>query len=369
MWKSQRIGKLIVCVVLFLWVVQVLAGADYYAILGVPKNASVKEIKKAYRELSRKYHPDKNPGDKAAEQKFVDIATAYDVLTDEEKRRIYDQHGEEGLKQQQQQSQGFNPFDMFARHSGGFWGQGGQGQRKGPDINMDLDVTLEDLYLGTSIDFEISKQVICDRCRGTGAKSEHDVETCKACGGRGVQTVKRQMAPGFYMNQETTCNVCGGKGKIIKSKCPVCGGEKVKRGNHQLSIEIERGMQDGQQVVFERQGDQSPDITPGDLIFTLRQQPHPIFVRNGNNLYIKQQITLKEALLGFTKTIKHLDGHIVKLTRNRVTQPGFVDALSGEGMPLFNFPSEKGTLYVEYSVYFPEKISETDKDAISKLFA
>jgi len=347
----------------------ILAGADYYAILGVPKNAQLKEIKKAYRDLSRQFHPDKNPGDKEAEKKFVEVAEAYNVLSDDDKRRIYDQHGEEGLKQQQQGGGGFNPFDMFSRFSGGFAGQGWQGQRKGPNINMELEVTLEDLYLGASVDIELSKQVICDKCRGTGARNEKDVETCPVCKGRGVQTVKKQMAPGFFMTQDAPCSQCGGKGKIVKHKCPVCQGQKVKLGNHQLTVEIERGMADGQQVVFEKQGDQAPDITPGDLIITLRLQPHSAFVREGDHLYIKQHLSLEEALLGFQKVVKHLDGEQVVIQRDKVTQPGFVDVIPGKGMPRFNFPSEKGNLYVEYSVYFPTQLTPEQKELAKQLFA
>ncbi|CAM6001200.1 unnamed protein product, partial [Sphagnum balticum] len=291
--------------------------ADYYSLLGVTRSADLKDIKRAYRDLSKKYHPDKNPDNKEAHDKYVQIAHAYEVLSDDEKRRIYDQHGEEGLKQQTQQNSGsFNPFESFFN-----FGNRQQGQAKGPDTIIPLEVTLEELYVGSSFSVEVNKRVICDHCRGTGAQNENDVETCSLCGGRGVRDVKQQMAPGFVVQQQVQCSKCGGKGKIVKSKCNVCHGTKVRRGSSHLSVEVERGMIDGQEIVFERQSDQGPDITPGDIKFVIRQRPHAVFVREGDNLYTKQALSLKEALLGFKREITHLDGHQVVLERDQVTQP------------------------------------------------
>lgn len=159
-----------------------------------------------------------------------------------------------------------------------------------------------------------------------------------------------------------TCDQCGGKGRIVKSKCPHCKGNKVTRHSSQISVVVERGMPDGYKVVFEREGDASPDVTPGDVNFFLRTQPHPVFTRKGDDLYVNQKIGLKAALLGFKKTLKHLDGHLVTLERTEVTQPNFVQAIPNEGMPHHSFPSEAGTLYVEYTVVLPAVLTAEQKE-------
>ncbi|KAJ3189922.1 DnaJ- protein scj1 [Gaertneriomyces sp. JEL0708] len=341
----------------------VLAGKDYYRILGVERSASKKEIKSAYKKLSKQHHPDMNPGNKEAEDKFIELAQAYEVLTDDEKRQVYDKYGEEGLQGGGQQFH--NPFDIFAQFAG--FGGGGFGgwhqqhaQRRGQSIAMDLPVSLEELFLGNSIDVEINKQVICPTCRGNGAKTAEDVHTCSTCGGSGVRVVRQMLAPGMYQQMQMTCDACQGQGKTIKRKCPACSGQKVKRGNQQVTITIERGMAEGQQIVLERGADEAPDTIPGDVVFTVRQTPHPMFTRKGNNLYMKETLTLKEALLGFERKIKHLDGTYITIKRDRVTQPGYVQSLKNQGMPAHQFPSERGTLYVEYGIVLPDKLSSTE---------
>jgi DnaJ-related protein SCJ1 len=164
--------------------------------------------------------------------------------------------------------------------------------------------------------------VICDKCRGSGAKSANDVTKCHVCNGKGVKIVRQQIAPGFIQQMQATCDACAGKGKIVKSKCPVCDGKKVKMGTNQLTITIEKGHADRHEIVFEREGDQHPDMTPGDIIFVLTTLPHATFNRSGHDLYMKQTIDLKEALLGFSRKIKHLDGDILEVTRTKITQPG-----------------------------------------------
>ncbi|KAJ3077536.1 DnaJ- protein scj1 [Quaeritorhiza haematococci] len=344
------------------------AGKDFYSILGVERRAQKKEIKNAYRKLSKRYHPDKNPGDKEAEAKFIELAHAYEVLSDDEKRRIYDQYGEEGLKGGSQQFH--NPFDIFAQFGG--FGGGGWGhqhaQKQGPDINVDLPVTLEELFNGKSFDVELNKQILCTTCRGSGAKNADDVKTCNVCGGSGVKVVRQILGPGIYQQMQTTCDACNGRGKIVRSTCPACSGKKVNRGSHQITVTLERGMHDSQKIIFEREGDQSPEITPGNVIFHVKTEPHPLFERKGDNLYLKETITLKEALLGFEKKMKHLDGETLVIKReNVVTQPGFVQTIKGEGMPTHEYPSERGNLFVEYQVIFPKQLSEDKKKMVEQL--
>ncbi|GBB92234.1 hypothetical protein RclHR1_01990006 [Rhizophagus clarus] len=352
---------------LLLSVDYIYGGADYYSILGVSQSASSREIKKKYKLLSKKYHPDKNPGDKEAEQKFVQLAEAYEVLSDDEKRQIYDKYGEEGLKQQSQG--GFhNPFDIFASFFGGtHFGHQSQSERQGPSTVMELEVELKELYLGTQVEVDVSKQVICGQCRGTGAEKPEDVITCNACGGRGMKVVKQQLGPGIFQQFHSTCDTCGGKGKIIKSKCPVCNGKKVQRGNEQLTIIVEKGQFDDGKIVFEKEGDESPDTIPGDIIFQVKTIPDPIFERKGNNLYTKQTISLIDALTGFEKNITHLDGRNVLLKRDGVTQPGFVQAIKNEGMPHYR-SSVNGDLYIQYTVVFPSIIDDSTKQGLKDLF-
>ncbi|KAJ3174677.1 DnaJ- protein scj1 [Irineochytrium annulatum] len=342
--------------------VAVLAGKDYYELLGIPRSAQKRDIKKAYKELSKKYHPDKNPGNKEAEEKFIELAHAYEVLSDEEKRRIYDQHGEEGLKGNQRNFH--NPFDIFQQfgfgggggHSHGFFGQ--EQERKGPEIRMDLQVTLEELFNGESIEVEMSKQVICPICRGSGAKKADDVKKCTSCNGSGVKIVRQMLGPGIYQQMQTTCDVCGGKGKVIKSKCASCQGHKVKRGSHQFTVTVERGMADGQAITFENEGDEHPDQAAGDVVFVVKTLPHETFTRAGDNLTVKRTISLKDALLGFEFKLKHLDGEDVTIERKGVTtQPNFIQEVKGQGMPTHQFPSERGSLFIQYTVELPDKLT------------
>jgi DnaJ-related protein SCJ1 len=164
------------------------------------------------------------------------------------------------------------------------------------------------------------------------------------------------------------CDVCDGKGKVVKSTCPICKGHKVKRGSTQMTVTLEKGMKEGQELRFEREADQSPDHTPGDVVFELRVAPHPVFERKGDHLYVTETLNLKEALLGFNHTLKHLDGESVTLSRNEPTQPGFVQEIPSQGMPRHEFPSERGSLYVTYQVYLPSKLSLEQSELVKNQF-
>ncbi|KAJ3012646.1 UNVERIFIED_CONTAM: DnaJ- protein scj1 [Siphonaria sp. JEL0065] len=363
--------RLIVFLFAFLLIVTtVLAGKDYYEILGVNRSSLKREIKKAYKQLSMKYHPDKNPNNKEAEQKFMELANAYEVLSDDEKRRIYDQYGEEGLKGNGNQNNFHNPFDIFSQFGfGGGGGNRGHQERKGPEVTMDLRVTLEEIFNGEQIEVEVNKQVICPICRGSGAKNANDVQKCTSCGGHGVKIVKQQLAPGMWQQMQTHCDVCGGKGKVVKSKCTSCHGHKVKRGSHQITVTVERGMPDQYHIVFDSEGDEHPDITPGDIHFVLQTQPHPVFTRDGKHLKMAKEISLRDALLGFKFQVLHLDGKPITISREAgTTQSGFVQIVAGQGMPTHMFPSERGDLLVQYSVKLPEKLTAEQKKAIEKAF-
>jgi len=368
-----------------------LCAEDYYNTLGLDKSASEKDIKRAYRNLSKKFHPDKNPGDETAHKKFVEIAEAYDVLSTPNTRKIYDQYGYEGLEQHRKGGSagggGHDPFDIFSRFfgGGGHFGHG-QGHRKGPDMEVKLAVPLRDFYIGRDVEFQIEKQQICETCEGSGS-ADGKVETCDKCGGRGVIIQKHQLAPGMYQQVQMGCDKCGGKGKSIKKPCPVCHGHRVARKAVTTSATIEPGMSKGQRLVFENEGDESPDYVAGDLIVHLAEQDPPdlsandeeridgmFFKRKGKDLFWKEVLSLREAWMGdWTRNITHLDGHVVQLSRKRgeVVQPLAVETLKGEGMPIYydghlhdQYGEEEfGNLFVEYIVVLPDQMeSGMEKD-------
>lgn len=365
-----------------------LCAEDYYRLLGLDRDASDREIKKAYRQLSKKYHPDKNPNDETAHQRFVQIAEAYDALSNEETRRIYDQYGYEGLQQHKQgggRPQHHDPFDLFSRFFGGSGHFGHGGARRGPDKHAQTSLPLRDFYNGREMDFVIEKQAICSACEGTGS-ADGTVEMCSTCGGSGMRIQKHQLAPGIFQQVQTQCHVCGGKGKTIKHPCSVCGGGRVVTEKETHTLHLERGMAVGVQVQFENEADESPDWEAGDLYVTVNEASpqlnegaqDPIertdgtfFRRRGKDLFWREVLSLREAWMGdWTRNVSHLDGHIVRLQKKRgeVVQPGMVEVIHGEGMPIWEREShpdhlEFGDLNVEYVVVLPDEMeSSMEKD-------
>lgn len=330
----------------------------HYKTLGVSRDATGKEIKKAFRKLSLKYHPDKNKGDEEARKKFVEITEAYEILSDEEKRQLYDLGGEDGLKKQNQPS---SPFDMFF---GG--GGGGGGRRKGQDFRMEFDVSLEDIYNGAEKEFNVNRNILCTKCRGTGAKGG-ETKTCKTCKGKGVVMSLQQIGPGFNVQMQSNCEKCGGKGKTFKTACPTCKGKKVMMEEKALNAVVEKGMKNGHEIVFERASEQSPETVPGDVILVIKTQKHKLFTRKGNDLHHTMTITLKEALLGFSKTLQQMDGRTITVARDGVTYQDYVMTVPGEGMPHHNFPSDKGKLFVKFKVDFPKQLTAAQKEQLEKL--
>ncbi|KAK0373145.1 DnaJ domain-containing protein [Colletotrichum limetticola] len=367
-------------VLLLLCLVQLaLCAEDYYNLLGISKKASDREIKSAYRKLSKKYHPDKNPGDDSAKDKFVEVSEAYEALIDPETRKIYDQYGHEGLKQQQQNGGGHrhDPFDVFSRFFGGGGHFGGHGQRRGQDVNVRIGISLRDFYNGINTEFQWDKQHICEDCDGTGS-ADGKVDTCGVCGGRGVRIVKHQLAPGMFQQVQMQCDACGGRGQEIKHKCHTCGGARVVRKPTTVQLTVARGAGRDSQIVYENEADASPDYVAGNLVVTLSEKEPEIgqdnpdrvdgtfFRRKDNDLYWTEVLSLREAWMGdWTRNVTHLDGHVVRLSRDRggVVQPGHVETVKGEGMPLFHedgdsvyHKTEFGNLYVDYVVVLPDQM-------------
>jgi len=353
-----------------------LAAEDYYKLLGIDKGASDRQIKKAYRSLSKKYHPDKNPGDDSAHKMFVEIAEAYDVLSDAEVRKIYDQYGHDGVKQHKQggrgPGQGNDPFDLFSRFFGG-GGHFGQGQRRGPNMEVRIHVPLRDFYTGTDHEFKIEKQIICEKCEGSGSE-DGQRDTCHKCNGQGMVIQKHMLAPGIFQQMQSQCDVCNGKGSTVKHKCKACDGARVVRAEEAFDLAVEKGMPKGVRVTYENEGDESPDWVAGDLIVHLvEKEPEmgkedkqktdgTFFRRKDQSLFWREVLSLREAWMGdWTRNLTHLDGHIVQLSRKRgeVVQPGTVEVIEGEGMPTWRHEDEgpsHGSLHVEYTVVLPDQM-------------
>jgi len=348
------------------------ASAEYYKVLGVSKSASDRDIKTAYRRQSKKWHPDKHSGDKEAERRFVELSEAYEVLSDKEKRGIYDKYGHDGLKQHAQggQAGGFHdPFDVFAQFFGGHHQQ--QQQRRGPNMVMDMEVELQDIYTGKSYEIQIQRKQICDHCEGSGARSASDIHDCEVCGGRGVRIVKHMLAPGMYQQVQMQCDRCGGRGRTIRHQCPHCHGQKVIEVESDITVDIDRGLPEGAELSYESEADESPDWVAGDLIFRVRtKKEQGGFSRRRENLYWKETISVADALLGFERKIDHLDGHPIKLVSpaGSTIQPGQVQVIHGEGLPRYH-SSEFGDLFVEYNVMMPTSVSKKAQEALREIFS
>lgn len=337
----------------------------YYEILGVSKDASPEELKKAYRKAAIKNHPDKG-GDP---EKFKELAQAYEVLSDPEKRDIYDQYGEDAIKEGMGGGgEGHNPFDIFESFFGGaspFGGgssRGGRRQRRGEDVVHPLKVSLEELYNGTSKKLSLSRNVLCPKCKGTGSKSGASAK-CLGCQGSGMKVSIRQLGPGMIQQMQHVCPDCKGSGETIneKDKCPQCKGEKVVQEKKVLEVDVEKGMKHSQKITFAGEADEAPDTATGDIVFVLQQRDHAKFKRKGDDLFVEHSLTLSEALCGYQFIITQLDGRqlLIKSTPSEIVKPGQFKAINDEGMPIYQRPFMKGKLYIHFSVEFPESGSLT----------
>jgi len=338
---------------------------EYYDRLGVAPDCSVDDLKKAYKKSAIKFHPDKNPNNPEASEKFKEISEAYEVLSDENKRQMYDKYGKEGLDKggfhAHDASDIFQQFFGGGGGFGGFFGGGGGrgGPRKTEDIVHELQVSLEDLYKGKTTKLSVTRNIICQGCTGSGTKSGSSAGKCKTCDGRGIRLVIKQLGPGMIQQMQTVCSDCQGKGEQIKEedKCKECKGKKVLKDKKVLTVYVDKGMRHGQKVVFAGESDEAPGMEPGDIIFVLVEKKHEVFRRNGNDLYIEQNIPLVEALCGFTTYVKHLDDRvlIVNSPKGDIITPGEVKVIPNEGMPKHKSPYEKGNLYIQFTIEFPKQ--------------
>lgn len=330
-----------------------------YDVLHIKPDATASEIKKAYRKQAMKYHPDKNPEKTAeTEEKFKDVGFAYSVLSDDNKKELYDKAGENALKEGRGGDGGPDPSDIFSMFFGGANGAGKSRERKTESMIHKLGVSLKDLYLGKTTKLAVQRNIICGECQGVGGKNKDSVTKCKDCEGRGVTVKLRQIGPGMMQQVQANCDKCAGEGEIIKEseRCKTCRGKKVNPERKILEVFIEKGMKDGQKIVFAGQSDQLPGATPGDIVVVLEEKPHPVFTRQGNDLIVEQEITLVEALCGFSRVINHLDERKLMMTsaQGQVVKDGEVKVIVDEGMPMYKNSTQKGCLFIKFKVIFPE---------------
>lgn len=347
-----------------------MAKRDYYEILGVPKNASDSEIKKAYRKLALKYHPDRNPNNKEAEERFKEINEAYAVLSDPKKREQYNRFGHAGINGADFQGgagfgfdfedifEGFGLGDIF----GDIFGGGRRSSRhrpvRGRDLRYDLDFTIEDAYYGKETVISVPKYDKCSKCNGTGAAPGTFPKTCPQCHGRG-KVLHNQ---GIF-SISTTCPRCHGRGEIVETPCPVCNGEGRERKIKSIKIRIPKGAEDGLKLKLSQEGEVPPrGGIPGDLYVVLHQKPHPIFKRDGADLITDVPISFPLAALGGETEVPTIEGK-VKMKIPPGTQNGKMFRLRGKGLPYFTSNS-RGDLYVRINIEVPTNLSKKQRDIL-----
>ena len=357
---------------------------DYYEVLGVAKNATADDIKKAYKKLALQYHPDRHVNDseadkKAAEDKFKEAAEAYEVLSDPQKRQRYDQFGFAGMggaggfsAENIDMSDIFSHFsDLFESWgmSGGgggfssfFGGGGGRGVRRGNNLRVKVKVTLEEVATGVEKKIKVRKAVTCPHCNGSGS-ADGVMDTCPTCKGKGRITRMRQSIFG-QMQQVEICPDCEGEGKIIKNKCPHCGGEGIIRDEEVIAIQIPAGVAEGMELTVQGKGNAAPrGGISGNLLVLIEEERHPYLVRQDNNIIYNLMLDLPTAVLGGQLEIPTLDGK-VKISVDAGTQPGKTLRLRGKGLPQIDHYGRKigqGDMLVNISVYIPEKLSKDEK--------
>lgn len=359
---------------------------DYYDILGVTKSASADEIKKAYRKLAIKYHPDKNPDDKSAEDKFKEAAEAYEILSNAEKKQRYDQYGHAGvggagggsgyggggMNMEDIFSQfgdifgggGGSPFDSFF---GGGQSRGGGGRRvaKGSNLRIKVKLTLEEIANGAEKKIKVNKQISCKTCDGSGANDKGSVSTCKTCGGSGAVRRVTNTILG-QMQTTATCPTCHGSGQQITAKCGACHGEGTVRGEETITINIPAGVSEGMQLSMAGKGNAAPNGgVPGDLIILIEELPHDTLKREGNNIVYDLHVSIVDAALGYSAEVPTIDGK-AKIKIEAGTQSGKLLRLKGKGIPEVN-SYHRGDQIIHVNIWTPKALSTEERAILEKL--
>ncbi|QAT40772.1 molecular chaperone DnaJ [Clostridium sp. JN-9] len=350
-----------------------MANKDYYEVLGLQKGASDDEIKKAFRKLALKYHPDKNRGNKEAEEKFKEINEAYQVLSDPQKKAQYDQFGTAdfsgggGFDASSFDFSDFGGFgDIFDSFFGGGFSGGGRRRKNGPERGADLEYTItlkfEEAVFGTEKEISINRSETCEKCHGTGAKNGTHPKTCDKCGGTGQVRTQRSTPFGNFVNM-TTCDKCGGKGTIISEPCHSCGGTGKVRRQRKIKVNIPAGVDTGNVMPLRGQGEHGNNGGPaGDLYINIRVLPHAEFKRKGSDIYIDRHIGFAQAALGMELSVPTVDGD-VKYTVPSGTQPGTIFRLRNKGVPKVNSKG-RGDEYVSIVVDIPKSLTQKQKEAL-----
>jgi len=355
-----------------------MAKRDYYEVLGVQKNASKDDIKKAYRKLAIQYHPDKNPGNKEAEDRFKEATEAYEVLADEKKKAAYDQFGfagVDGMGGGQHDWGNFRGFEdifgggdlgsFFESIFGGGFGGGNfrrssqGGPRQGSNLRYDIEIPFKDAVFGTKVEIQFSHNETCTGCKGTGAANGMGRKTCPTCGGSG----QVRHSQGFF-SLASTCHTCRGQGSIIEKPCMECGGSGTQKKRQKLMVTIPPGVENGKHLVIPRQGDAGPSGgPPGDLYVVTRVKPHEYFERQDTDLYCAVPVSVTQAALGADIHVNTLDGKTIKVKVPAGTQNGKMLRIRDEGVPMGN---HRGNLYIKLMVRVPEKMSRKGKELLEE---
>jgi molecular chaperone DnaJ len=351
---------------------------DYYEILGVTKNSSADEIKKAYRKLAMQYHPDRNPGNKEAESKFKEATEAYEVLKDDQKKAAYDNYGHQAFGQGQGgfggQGQGFEGFDfndIFSNFSDifGDFGGGRQGSRKrsaaqrGSDVRYNLEISLAEAFNGISEKISFTIPTTCDSCHGSGAENGEKPVECGTCKGSG----KMRAQQGFFI-VERTCTTCEGTGQIIKNPCKKCNGQGRVNKSKTLSVKIPAGVEEGNRIRLAGEGEAGTrGGAAGDLYVYISIRSHELFTRKGDDIHFEMPLKFTTAALGGTIEIPTIDGSKASLKIPEGTQSGDVLRLKSKGMSVINSGGRRGNMYVKINIETPVRLSGQERDLLEKL--
>ena len=337
----------------------------FYELLGVPKTATTDEIKKAFKRKALKEHPDKG-GDP---EKFKDLNIAHEVLSKPEKREVYDQYGEEGLRDGGGPGAGGmgDIFDLFGMGGGGGRGHKESGPKKGKSVLHPVKATLADLYNGKTTKVAVNRDRICSKCNGIGGKAGA-VQTCTGCKGRGMRTVMQMLGPGMYTQRTAPCDECNATGEQVneKDKCKTCDGKKVLKEKKILEVQIDKGAPNGEKYVFHGEADEFPSTEPGDVVIQVQEEKHEFFKRRGADLLLEKEISLLEALTGVDFVLTHLDGRKIRVKNQpgEVIKPDDIKTVEGYGMPYHKQTYKFGNLFVVFKLVFPKELK---KDQVEKI--
>ncbi|VWU49844.1 DnaJ protein, putative [Hepatocystis sp. ex Piliocolobus tephrosceles] len=330
-----------------------------YDALGVDKLATQEEIKKAYRKLSKKYHPDKMK-DQSQNNRFNEIAEAYEILGDEDKRRVYDEQGFEAAKNMDTNKMNTDPSDHFSMYET-FFGGGFKKEeiKKAPNLTIHIDLNLEQLYNGELFSVEFTRDVNCLRM-------DECIVKRKECSGKGYVTVTQQVAPGFIMQNKKRDDNCIDKQKGWKRNCSYCPNGMQEEQAVNLTLEIEKGMKNNDKIIFEKKGKQEIGYENGDVIFIIQTKKHKTYERINNDLHQFYQISLKDALLGFSKNIEHISGSTININKQSITHHNEILKVHNKGMPIKN-TNRYGDLYIKFLIQFPESLTNKQKEVIADI--